>query len=121
MSTLISNEIEIHSLSSDRQWIRLKHRLGIIFLLAVICLFLSSARTVQVAKAGRVTHVSGSVNVKKSQVIGPGGRIKTGSNGRVELTFANGHRLRIGPASDIQLVAYDGAKNQTLLHLHKFM
>ncbi len=119
MSSPSSNEIEIHPLSSDRQRIRLKYRLAIILLLVLTCLFLSAARTVQVAKAGRVTHVSGAANVKKSQVIGPGGRIKTGSNGRVELTFANGHRLRIGPASDIQLVAYDGAKNQTLLHLHK--
>lgn len=119
MSTMSSNETEIGSLSSARQRVFLRHRLGVVLLFVLACLFLSAARTVQVAKAGRVTYVSGSSNVKKSQVIGPGGRIKTGSNGRVELTFANGHRLRIGPASDIQLVSYDGAKNQTLLHLNK--
>lgn len=92
---------------------------GIICLGVLMAILLSSATNLTVTSAGRVTYASGIVNVRKSQLVGPGYRLRTGLNGRVELTFANGHRLRIGPSSDLLLVAYKPVQKQTLLYLNQ--
>lgn len=96
----------------------LKFRLGLICLFVVLAGLLSSATNLTVTSAGRVTYVAGVVNVRMSQLVGPGYRLRTGNNGRVELTFANGHRLRIGPMSDLLLVAKP-QQTKTLLHLNQ--
>jgi hypothetical protein len=80
---------------------------------------LSSATNLTVSSAGRVTYVTGITNVHMSQLVGAGYRLRTGLNGRAELTFANGYRLRVGPNSDLILVAYRPVQNQTLLHLNQ--
>lgn len=85
----------------------------------VLAGLLSGATNLTVSSAGRVTFASGVVNVRLAQLVGPGYRLRTGLNGRIELTFANGYRLRVGPSSDLQLVAYRPVQNQTLLYLNQ--
>lgn len=80
---------------------------------------LTSARTVAVSKYARVSYVSGNANVRAAQLVAPGNWVRTGSNGRVVLAFSNGHRLRIGPASHVKLVAYRPKNKQTLVHVNK--
>ena len=92
---------------------------GLVCLSLILAGLLSSAKNLPVASSGRVTYVAGITNVKKTQLVGPGFRLRTGNNGRVELSFANGHRLRVGPSSDLLLVAYSAQQNQTLMRLDK--
>ncbi len=80
---------------------------------------LMSARTVAISKYARVSYVTGKANVRASQLVAPGNWIRTGSNGRVVLAFANGHRLRIGPATHIKLVSYRPQNKQTLVQVDK--
>lgn len=78
--------------------------------LAMAVLVLSGAQVVPVSGAARVTLVTGHTNVRKAQLVSSGFRLKTGSNGRVELTFASGHKLRVGPRSDLTLMAYQNRR-----------
>jgi hypothetical protein len=80
---------------------------------------LMAPKTVKVRAGGRVSHVSGKANVKRGQLVKPGQAVITGSNGRVELTFSDGSRLRIGSASHLLLVSDNPAKKQTLARLSK--
>lgn len=101
------------SLKIKRQW----PLLGV--LLVVAGLLAGGAKTVPIATAGRVTYATGIANVRKSQLVGPGYRLRTGHNGRVELTFSNGHKLRVGPKSDLQLVAYRPQQKQTMIQVNQ--
>lgn len=80
---------------------------------------LMAPKTIKVTAGGRVTQIQGQANVKKGQLVKPGQKVTTGSSGRVELTFSDGSRLRIGPASQILLISDDPAKKQTLARLDK--
>ncbi|MGV3526740.1 MAG: FecR domain-containing protein [Candidatus Sericytochromatia bacterium] len=82
---------------------------GILSLVMAV-LVLSGAQVVPISGTARVTLVAGSANVRKSQLVSSGFRLKTGSNGRVELTFSSGHKLRVGPRSDLTLVAYQNRR-----------
>lgn len=95
-----------------------RHLNWAIFLLFLSCT-LMSARTVAISQYARVSYVSGQANVKPAQLVSPGNWIRTGSNGRVVLAFSNGHRLRVGPASHIKLVAYKPQNKQTLVQVDK--
>lgn len=99
--------------------LKIKRHVPYVGVMLVLAGLLAGARTVPVATAGRVTYATGIANVKKSQLIGPGYRLRTGHNGRIELTFSNGHKLRVGPKSDIQLVAYRPQQKQTLIQVHQ--
>lgn len=92
---------------------------GQICLGLLVAILLSGATNLTVSSAGRVTYAVGITNVRMSQLVGPGYRLRTGLNGRVELTFANGYKLRVGPSSDLQLVAYRPVQKQTLLYLNQ--
>jgi len=80
---------------------------------------LMAPRTLKVTAGGRVSYISGKTNVKKGQLVKPGQSVTTGSNGRVELTFSDGSRLRIGSASHLLLISDDPAKRQTMARLNK--
>lgn len=80
---------------------------------------LAFARPVAVSGSARVVYASGIANVRKSQLVSPGYRLKTGATGRIALAFANGHRLRIGANSDIQLVSYRPQQKQTLIQVNR--
>lgn len=80
---------------------------------------LMAPKTIKVRAGGRVTQIHGQANVKKGQLVSPGQKVTTGSNGRVELTFSDGSRLRIGPASHLLLISDDPVKKQTLARLDK--
>lgn len=92
--------------------------LGLGTLLLLLPLLLG-AKTVSVSGSSRVSFVSGSANVKAAQLVNPGYRVRTGSTGRVVLAFANGHRLRVGPNSDLVLISYNPQKRHTLIGLTK--
>lgn len=87
--------------------------------LLILSPLLMAPQTLRVKAGGRVTHVSGNASVKKGQLVKPGQAVTTGSNGRVELTFSDGSRLRIGPASHLLLISDNPATKQTLAQLQK--
>jgi hypothetical protein len=86
-----------------------------VFLL--LSMFFLSGAKVPVKSGGRVTHLSGTANVKLKQIVIPGQSVITGKTGRVELTFSDGSRLRIGPASNFQLVLHNPAQQRTVAKL----
>lgn len=98
-----------------------KYSLSCWLLVALLVLspLLSAARTLPITTGARVTYISGQANVKKGQLVKPGQRVTTGSNGRVELTFFDGSRLRIGPATHLQLISDNPSTKQTLVQLDK--
>ncbi len=104
---------------SDKQLFRLPHFRFWALVLLLSAPLLMAPKTVKVTAGGRVTQVHGQANVKKGNLVKPGQKVTTGSNGRVELTFSDGSRLRIGPASQILLISDDPTKKQTLARLDK--
>jgi hypothetical protein len=80
---------------------------------------LMGAQTLAVRAGARVTYVSGAASVKKGQLLKPGQHVTTGNSARVELTFSDGSRLRVGPASHMILVQDQPAQKHTLIHLNR--
>ncbi len=95
-------------------------RLGLgVLAFALVSSQLAFAKTVAVSGSARVVYASGIVNVRKSQLVSAGYRLKTGRTGRIALAFANGHRLRVGANSDVQLVSYRPQRKQTLVRVNR--
>lgn len=86
---------------------------------AIAMLVSTSLPVVAVSGTGRVAAVSGVTNVRAGQLVSPGARLTTGRNGQIVLLFANGHRLRVGPNTNMVLMSHQPQKRQTLLTLNK--
>lgn len=107
----------------QRKWMGL----GIAVLVACSAPWAES-KTVGVKTGALVTQLVGNNQLiaggktyplKTRQVVSPGHRIKTGANGRAELTFADGTRLRLGPVTDLTLVYQNPSQNHTITRLNQ--
>ena len=87
--------------------------------LAAMLMLGSTLPVAAVSGTGRVAAVAGSTNVRVGQLVSPGARLNTGRNGQIVLVFTNGHRLRVGPNTNMVLMSHQPKKRQTLLALNK--
>lgn len=69
-----------------------------------------SKPAVQIEGAARVSYLDGAAKLTKTgvptelqlgQIVAPGDHLQTGSKTRLEMSFADGSKLRVGPAADV--------------------
>jgi len=88
-------------------------------LLALVLSLATGVSATATSGAGRVTAISGVTNVRPGQLVSAGKRLTTGRNGQIVLVFANGHRLRIGPNTNMVLVTHQPQQKRTLLAVNQ--
>lgn len=86
--------------------------------LACLLVVASSIPVAAVSGTGRVAAIAGITNVSVGQLIAPGARLTTGRNGQIVLLFGNGHRLRVGPNTNMVLVSHQVQQKRTLLAMN---